>query len=69
MTRPIMHSHLTEHAAVARATAGKVLASRCARQGQSTRRGISSPPMNAKHLDQHAQSSAPNTARIAGGDP
>ena len=28
MTRPIMHSHLTEHAAVARATAGKVLASR-----------------------------------------
>ena len=31
MTRPIMHSHLTEHAAVARATAGKVLASRCAR--------------------------------------
>ena len=45
MTRPIMHSHLTEHAAVARATAGKVLASRCARWGQSTRRGISSPPM------------------------
>ena len=31
--------------AVARATAGKVLASRCARQGQSTRRGLSSPPM------------------------
>ena len=31
MTRPIMHSHLTEHAAVARATADKVLASRCAR--------------------------------------
>ena len=27
---------LTKHAAVARATAGKVLASRCARQGQST---------------------------------
>ena len=25
MTRPIMHSHLTEHAAVTRATAGKVL--------------------------------------------
>ena len=45
MTRPIMHSDLTEHAAVARATAGKVLASRCARWGQSTRRGISSPPM------------------------
>ena len=45
MTRPIMHSHLTEHAAVARATAGKVLASRCARWGQSTRRGLSSPPM------------------------
>ena len=35
MTRPIMHSHLTEHAAVARATAGKVLASRCARWGQT----------------------------------
>ena len=30
MTRPNMHSHLTEYAAVARATAGKVLASRCA---------------------------------------
>ena len=35
--RPIIHSHLTKQAAVARATAGKVLASRCARQGQSTR--------------------------------
>ena len=34
-----------EHAAVARATAGKVLASRCARQGQSTRRGMISPPL------------------------
>ena len=31
MLRPIMHSHLTEHAAVARATAGKVLARECAR--------------------------------------
>eukprot|EP00964_Phaeocystis_antarctica_P076720 scaffold47449_cov110-Phaeocystis_antarctica.AAC.1 len=29
----------------ARATAGKVLASRCARQGQSTRRGMISPHM------------------------
>ena len=45
MPRPIMHSHLTEHAAVARATAGKALARGCARQGQSTRRGLSSPPM------------------------
>ena len=43
--RPIIHSHLTEQAAVARATAGKVLASRCARQGQSTRRGMISPPV------------------------
>ena len=33
---------------VARATAGKVLASRCARWGQSTRRGISSPPMKSE---------------------
>ena len=31
--------------AVARATAGKVLAAGCARQGQSTRRGLSSPSM------------------------
>ena len=31
--RPTIHSHLTKQAAVARATAGKVLASRCARQG------------------------------------
>ena len=43
--RPLKHSHLKKHTAVARATAGKVLASRCARQGQSTRRGQSSPPM------------------------
>ena len=43
--RPLKHSHLKKHKAVARATAGKVLASRCARQGQSTRRGLSSPPM------------------------
>ncbi len=43
--RPLKHSHLKKHTAVARATAGKVLASRCARQGQSTRRGLSSPPM------------------------
>jgi len=43
--RPTIHKHLTEHAAVARATAGKVLASRCARQGQSTRRGMISPPV------------------------
>ena len=43
--RPIIHEHLTKHAAVARATAGKVLASRCARQGQSTRRGMISPPV------------------------
>ena len=28
--RPTIHEHLMEHAAVARATAGKVLASRCA---------------------------------------
>ena len=41
--RPLKHSHLKKHTAVARATAGKVLASRCARQGQSTRRGLSSP--------------------------
>ena len=45
MPRPIMRSHLTENAAVAQATAGKVLASRCARQGQSTRRGMISPPV------------------------
>ena len=52
MTRPIMHSHLKKHTAVARATAGKVLASRCARQGQSTRRGLSSPPMKrSTYLD------------------
>ena len=43
--RPTTHSHHTKQAAVARATAGKVLASRCARQGQSTRRGMISPPM------------------------
>jgi hypothetical protein len=30
--RPLKHSHLKKHTAVARATAGKVLASRCARQ-------------------------------------
>ena len=40
MTRPMMHSHLTEHAAVARATAGKVLASRCACWGQHPPRAI-----------------------------
>ena len=41
------HSHLTKRpaAAVARATAGKVLAGGCTRQGQSTRRGLSSPYM------------------------
>jgi len=39
--RPLKHSHLKKHTAVARATAGKVLASRCASQGQSTRRGLS----------------------------
>ena len=44
-TRPISHSHLTKRPAVARATAGKVLAGGCTRQGQSTRRGLSSPSM------------------------
>jgi len=45
MTRPIMHSHLTEHAAVARATAGNVLATVMASTGapavgtEHTRRG------------------------------
>ena len=45
--RPIIHSHLTKQAAVtvARATAGKVLASRCGRQGQSTRGGMITPPV------------------------
>ena len=43
--RPIRYSHLTKRPAVARATAGKVLAGGCARQGQSTRRGLSSPSM------------------------
>ena len=42
--RPIRYSHLTKRPAVARATAGKVLAGGCARQGQSTRRGLSSSP-------------------------
>jgi len=42
MTRPTSHSHLTKRPAVARATAGKVLAGGCARQGQS---GLSSPSM------------------------
>ena len=41
--RPTSHSHLTKRPAVARATAGKVLAAGCTRQGQSTRRGLSSP--------------------------
>ena len=41
--RPTSHSHLTKRPAVARATAGKVLATGCTRQGQSTRRGLSSP--------------------------
>ena len=35
--RPLKHSHLKKHTAVARATAGKVLASRCARQGELTK--------------------------------
>ena len=43
--RPTSHSHLTKRPAVARATAGKVLAAGCTRQGQSTRRGLSSPSM------------------------
>ena len=43
--RPIRYSHLTKRPAVARATAGKVLAGGCTRQGQSTRRGLSSPSM------------------------
>ena len=43
--RPIRYSHLTKRPAVARATAGKVLAAGCTRQGQSTRRGLSSPSM------------------------
>ena len=42
--RPIRYSHLTKRPAVARATAGKVLAAGCTRQGQSTRRGLSSSP-------------------------
>ena len=41
--RPTSHSHLTKRPAVARATAGKVLARGCARQGQSIRRRLSSP--------------------------
>ena len=44
-TRPTSYSHRTKRPAVARATAGKVLARGCTRQGQSTRRGLSSPPM------------------------
>ena len=44
MSRPTSHSHLTKRPAVARATAGKVLARGCTRQGQSTRRGLSSSP-------------------------
>ena len=43
--RPTSHSHLTKRPAVARATAGKVLAGGCTCQGQSTRRGLSSPSM------------------------
>ena len=43
--RPTSHSHRTKRPAVARATAGKVLAAGCARQGQSTRRGLTSPSM------------------------
>ena len=43
--RPIRYSHLTKRPAVARATAGKVLAAGCTRQVQSTRRGLSSPSM------------------------
>ena len=43
-TRPTSHSHLTKWPAVARATAGKVLAAGCTRQGQSTRRGLFSSP-------------------------
>jgi len=42
-TRPTSHSHRMKRPAVARATAGKVLARGCARQGQSTRRRLSSP--------------------------
>ena len=42
--QPTSHSHLTKRPAVARATAGKVLAAGCTRQGQSTRRGLSSSP-------------------------
>ena len=41
-TRPTSHSHLTKRPAVARATAGKVLATGCTRLGQNTRRGLSS---------------------------
>ena len=43
-TRPTSYSHRTKRPAVARATAGKVLAGGCTRQGQSTRRGLSSSP-------------------------
>ena len=44
-TRPTSPSHRMKRPAVARATAGKVLARGCcARQGQSTRRRLSSPP-------------------------
>ena len=39
------YSHLTKRPAFAQATAGKVLAGECTRQGQSTRRGLSSPSM------------------------
>ena len=42
--RPTSYSHRTKRPAVARATAGKVLARGCTRQGQCTRRGLSSPP-------------------------
>ena len=42
-TRPTSHSHRMKRPAVARATAGKVLATGCTRQGQSSRRGLSSP--------------------------
>ena len=38
-SQPTGHSHRTKRPAVARATAGKVLAGGCTRQGHSTRRG------------------------------
>ena len=62
MPRPIMHSHLTEHAAVARATAGKVLASSCCSEVHST-----SEQQSRVHITMHCGSStlvSPDVAMI-----